>query len=174
MRTRSIAAALLAAVLPAAALLLGGCSTVAVSTDWDRSVDFSGYRTFRWAPTKESKDMRRAEGSLLDTRIRRAVAETLTAKGFAASEGAADLLLVYRVSSRNRTDVYRASTYRRPFGRVVDVHQYREGTLVLMIVDPQLDQVIWEGVGTDAIDRDDQGEKIPQIVAKILEEFPPR
>lgn len=174
MRTRSIAAALLLVVLPAAALL-GGCSTVAVSTDWDRSVDFTAYRTFRWAPTKESKDMRRSEGSLLDAHIRRAVAAELTAKGFvAADNGAADLLLVYRVSSRNRADVYRASTYRRPFGRVVDVHRYREGTLVLMIVDPRLDQVIWEGVGADALDRDDQGEKIPEIVAKILEEFPPR
>lgn len=164
------------AALLAAALVLAGCSTISVNTDWDRTVDFAAYRSFRWAPTKDSNDVRRGEGSLLDTRIRRAVHNELAARGFQAAgpRDPADLLLVYRVSSRNRVDVYRHSTYRRPYGRVVDVQQYREGTLILMFVDPQLDQVIWEGVATGAMGGDDRGEKVPEVVAKILKEFPPR
>ena len=160
-----------------AALLLGGCSSISVSTDWDRTVDFTAYRSFRWAPTKDSDDIRQGQGSLLDTRIRRAVSAELANRGFRAADGRVavpDLLLVYRVSARDRVDVYRHSTYRRPYGRVVDVHQYREGTLVLMMVDPKLDQVIWEGAGRGAIGRNDSGEQIPAVVAKILEEFPPR
>ena len=172
MKTRALLPPVLALVVVA---LLAGCSAIRVTTDWDREVDFAGYKTYRWAPTQKTEDYRAGDQSLLDKRIRSAVANELKARGLKQRDGGgADLLAVYRVSSHRRTDVYRHSTYRRPYGRVVDVHQYREGTLLLMFVDPKLDQVVWEGAAVGALDGSDRPEQIAKAVARVLQDFPPQ
>ncbi len=161
---RSIGTALVVLLLP----LLAGCSSLYVSTDWDRSADFSSYKTFRWAPTKSGDDPGSAGGSLVDTRIRRAVADELIAKGFQRRDtGPADLLLVYKLNTHDRIDVYRHSRYWGP----TRAYRSREGTLVLMIVDPVVDRVVWEGVG-EGLGRA-TADELRAAVAKILADFPP-
>ncbi|GJM43744.1 MAG: lipoprotein [Gemmatimonadota bacterium] len=156
-------------------LFLGGCSSVRVTTDWDREVDFSRYRTFRWAPTQKTDDFRTGDTSLLDTRVRRAVVRELQARGleYREKDKGADLLLVYRISSRQRVDVYRDYRPRRYHGRVVAVDRYREGSLVIMMVDPKLDQVVWEGAGVGVIAERDREGLVSEAVAKILQDYPP-
>jgi Domain of unknown function (DUF4136) len=157
------------------AIAVTGCSAIRVTTDWDHAVDFSRYRTFRWAPTEKGSDYRTGDRSLLDARIRRNVNTELQARGMEYREdGNADLLLVYRVSSRRRADVYRTSGYWRPYGRVVDVEHYREGTLLLMMVDPKHDQVVWEGAAVAAIRAGEGEEQVTKAVQKVLEDFPPK
>jgi len=154
-------------------LLLPACSSVHVTTDWDRQVDFSRYRTFRWAPTQTSDDVASGDRSLLDTRIRRAAVTELEARGLEHRAGSTDtdLLLVYRVHSRRRLDVYRERHHYR--GRVVAVDRYREGSLVLMMVDRAQDRVVWEGAGVGVIQDADRAETVRETVAEILEDFPP-
>lgn len=160
-------------VLLAAALT--GCSAISVTTDWDHTADFAGYRTFKWAPTQKGNEFRAGDLSLLDARIRRDVNSELADHGMILDqEGAADLLLVYRVSSRRRVDVYRGSGYWRPYGRIVDVDRYREGTLLLMMVDPKEDQVVWEGAAVAAIRSGEGEEQVKKAVHKILKDFPPK
>lgn len=169
--TRRLSSALVA--LTGAALL--GCSAVRVTTDWDREADFSRYRSFRWAPTQKGDEYRTGDRSLLDARVRRAVNAELEARGMTHREQPpSDLLLVYRVSSRRRVDVYRHTSYPRPYGPVVDVHRYREGTLLLLMVDPKRDQVVWEGAAVGVIRGSEGEERVTDAVHRILEEFPPR
>jgi hypothetical protein len=152
--------------------LLSGCSTIQVSTDWDRAADFSRYHTFRWAPTRSGDDdAAAAAGSLLDTHVRQAVAAELVAKGFQPQEsGTPDLLLVYRLQTRDRIDMYRHSRYWGPSS----VYQDREGTLTLKIVDPALDRVIWEGIAEGVGARhEESAAEIGRAVSRLLAGFPP-
>jgi len=57
---------------------------------------------------------------------------------------------------------------------MVDVYQYREGTLLLMMVDPELDQVVWEGAAVGAVAGSPGEEKIAKAVKRILEDYPPQ
>lgn len=150
-----------------------GCSQIQVNTDWDHAVDFTKYRTFQWAPTKTSADAHRSQGSLLDARIQRAVADELQSRGLKRADGkGADLLLVYRTKSRNRVDVY---GYRRRWGSAWEAHRYREGTLLIMMIDRATDQVVWEGIGVGVVgSTSGSDESVREAVAKILEDFPPQ
>ena len=127
-RGRSIGTVLVVLLLP----LLAGCSSLYVSTDWDRSADFSGYKTFRWAPTKSGDDPGSAGGSLVDTRIRRAVADELIAKGFQRRGLGSGGPPARLQAEHPRPD--RTSTGHSRYWGPTRAYRSREGTLVLMIV----------------------------------------
>jgi hypothetical protein len=157
--------------------LVAGCSSLKVASDWDRSVSFSKYRTYRWAPTPRSQtESAGTHFSLLDKRIRAAVDRELAAKGYSLRQsGQADMLLVYRAKVRDRIDVYEHYGYRR-WGGSVGVHQYREGTLTILMVDPAMDeQVVWQGWATGVVhdEPEESEQKINEAIAKILARFPP-
>ena len=158
-------------------LLLAGCSSVHVVTDWDRDTNFSGYRSFEFAPSPaEKKGPTPGNRAFLDKRIKRAVEAELTAKGFVLREsGRADLLVVYYLKLQDVVNVYTYGHYPRRWGGAASVHRYKEGTLVLDLVDRNLDEVVWRGWG-EGIRADVQRseEKIHKAVAKILKKFPPQ
>jgi hypothetical protein len=100
----------------------------------------------------------------------------MEARGFSHRETERpDLLMVYRARSRDRVDVYRDFGYPRRWGPAYDVHRYREGTLILTMVDTRRDRVVWEGVGEGVVGSTDDREKtVNDAIARILEDFPPR
>jgi hypothetical protein len=154
-------------------LLLAGCSSFRVSSDWDRTVDFGRYRTYAWAPTSKEGQKYAGQYDLLDKRIRRAIDDEMEYKGLerAASRGSADLLVVYRLNTRNRTQIYRDYYY---WGGGYSAYQYTEGSLAIQIVDAKQESVVWEGIGTDVVGRGgDPDEKMQEAVIRIMDSFPP-
>ncbi|HEX9652733.1 MAG TPA: DUF4136 domain-containing protein [bacterium] len=163
-----------------AAASLMGCSPISVKTDYDHEIDFVKYKTFKWMPHPEKggRDMVR-ENSLLDKRIRRAVERELTAKGYELIEsGRPDALLAYHVGVRERVDVstvgygYWRGRFR---GRSAYVDRYKEGTLIIDFVDPELQQLVWRGAATGVIGSlEESEERINESVTKIFEKYPPK
>ncbi len=174
MRIRSVAAVLGLAALTA------GCAGVEVHSDWDRAVEFDRYRTYHWAPSQPADQPRRpgtsrsGAKSILDRRIRRAVDDELAAKGLSLrAEGPSDLLLVYHSSSKRHVDVY-SSPYRRRHGWGASVHRWKEGTLLIEVVDLAERTTIWQGWGIAPLGSPEDSEaEVREVVAKILERFPP-
>ena len=166
----------LAAAVAALLLVGSGCSSVYVSSDWDREISFDRYHTYRWAPTERPADTRpRANQTLLDKRIRSAVDRELAARGLRHDEAAgADLLFVYEATTRSRVEVFR----RYGWPGWSSARRYREGSLLLLAVDPRLGdegQVVWQGVAEGIVsDPDEPEEKIADAVAKLLKDFPPQ
>lgn len=153
-----------------AGILLFGCSPISVRSDYDRSFDFSGLNTYRWMAERGQRQQ--AAGSLVGRRIERAVNQTMAAKGYNQREsGRVDFLIASHTASRNVVDVDRYG-YR---GRRVSVHSYKEGTIILDIVDPGAQELVWRGWASGAVGRGDNAEAhITTAVEKILEKFPPR
>ena len=170
-----------------ALLLLTACSSV--KYDYDVTQDFSRYRTFDlYAPGHHGRGG--GEDGLMDTRIRTAVAAELQAKGFAREEVADPDFLVacYPVYRKRR---YRTTTrvgfggggWYRPWGYRVgtsfsQVHQYREGTLAIEIVDARSNQLVWqgtdEGILTGLDDPERANDAVASAVRDVLSKFPPQ
>jgi hypothetical protein len=168
---------------------LGGCSTMAVTSDYDPSAKFTGYKTYKWMsePPKKTGDPRIDGNSILASRIQSSVERQLAAKGYEKqSSGTPSFLVGYHASIEKKTSVrmlndhYRYGpgwgwSYRGPQTYVYD---YDVGTLILDIVDPKTRKLLWRGTATGGADPSASGEarqkKINEAVTRILETFPPK
>ncbi|MFC1502175.1 DUF4136 domain-containing protein [bacterium] len=158
------------------------CSSVRVHVNYDESADFLDYHSFFFVKSKPSAQVRRGRSQPLvfSKSILNEIQNTLESKGFAKAsvKEKADLLVIFYTQIHNRTNVVQP-TYRvgrwggvwrtRP-GRVV---RYKEGTLVIDIVDREKQELIWQGVGNGVLDRVNPTRNLAEAAAEILKKFPP-
>lgn len=167
---------------------LAGCSSISVSRDYDTTADFSGLKTFAWqhAEQPETGDQR-IDNDLHDERIRKAVDEALSAKGFHRTDLAdADFLVAYfmeyqrKLSSGSVSVGLGGGSYGRHggVGYSTGVSEYDQTSLTIDLIDPAREKMIWRGVGSRSAYEGSSPEKTTGIVnasvAKILKKFPPK
>ncbi len=192
-RRQALAAAstTLAVVLTAAAVstLASGCARLAVHAEVDPRANFAAYTTFEFLPRgglmEPAEEVPRRLRATLDplyhAYVQESVTRDLTAKGLllAPSRDEADLLIGYRTVIGDRTEVippiygYGWRGYPRPV-YPARVHRYKEGTLVIDIIDRKGEYLVWRGVGVGAMRDMRPGEELMAAVREILEQFPPR
>jgi len=172
--------------------LLTACSGYTVKTDYDPAVAFASYKSFDWyAASKRAKGKGSGTDPLMDKRVRVSVQTVLEAKGFRQEKVAEpDFLVTYYPIYQNKK--YRTTTTfgggygwgRRQWGYGVgthfstsQVHNYREGTIVLEIVDSRSNQLVWQGVAEGALvnfaNPEEAQEEINKAVRDLLTNFPP-
>ncbi|MBL0735343.1 DUF4136 domain-containing protein [Flavobacterium sp. GN10] len=163
-------------------LILTSCSTVTVYSDYDKTVDFTPYKTYAYFKPGIDK----VEISDLDKRrILRAIDDQMQAKGFTKSENP-DLLVNIFTKSREQVDVnqftagwgYGWGWGWNPYmmyGGQTTVSTSTEGTLYIDLIDAKKKEMIWQGEGVGTLTRniDKKDEKIAEFVAKILAQYPP-
>lgn len=162
------------------ALSFINCSTLSVSTDHDKAVTFSGLKTYSWlrAPQK-LRDDPRVDWEVLDSRVKSAVDEVLSAKGFSRlTSGEPDFLVVYNVTLDKKVIATTLdSTYAatRPPGWAS--FDYEEGTLILNILETDTRKLMWQGRAQDEVsfvaNPEKKKEQISKAVRLMLENFPP-
>jgi hypothetical protein len=170
------------------AILLLGCSSVSVTTDYDHEANFAALKTFEWMTV--SKDVLSAnastnmfQNSLVDKRFRTAVKSELEAKGLSENSTNPDFLVMYHTGTQEKVNV---TNYGYGYGRWggygyggggVDVQQYTQGTIILDFVDSKTKQLVWRGVATGALaDKPDPKtveERLTGIVQQLLANYPP-
>lgn len=161
------------ALLLVFAVFMTGCSSVHVETDYDRQADFSSYHTYRWIPhMKKPDDNPLMRDPLIESHVESAVDAALAGKGFTRiTEGDPDFLVAYYFTSRNRVDINHYYGYWYP---QTSVYRYKEGTLIVDIVDREAKQLIWRGWATGTLeDRTHIKDQIDMSVRKLMERFPP-
>lgn len=167
----------LSAVLTSCLLAsLGGCSTLRVEADYDRDINFSNYKTYRWVVTKDKNDPL-LSNPLVEKRVRSAVNQVLLSNGFNESRDDPDFFVAYHITSKERVD-YRDFDYGHwsdsYSNHTVDMRNYTESTVTLDIVDGKSYQLAWRGWAMGPSSGvSESPEKINQSIAKILEKFPP-
>lgn len=161
-------------------LLGAGCSSIKVQTHYDPTADFSQYRTYKWLPQKSmgpSAGMKKLTPA--EEQIIAAVERELAAKGLQKiGKGKPDLWITYHTRIRDKIDVTRYGyRYWRhgPRGRVVEVRRYKEGALIIDIIDRRAKQLVWRGWASSVLNNPAQvNQTIDKAVQKILEKFPPQ
>jgi len=178
-------------VPPALALLCVACAPYNVRYDYDSRTDYAAFKTFDWYASSRVGRVKDAkvEDPIMDRRVAAAVEQELTARGFRREAAAdPDFLVTYY-------PIYQEKKYRtaqhigwggwgfRPFGigfstTTSQLHTYKEGTIVLEILDFKTNQLVWkaaaEGALTELRTPEDADEVVNRAVKQMLERFPPR
>jgi len=159
-------------------VFLTACSSVTVSVDWDREVDFRSYRTFAFLRRPEGgRGQQRQMGPLVTRHAESAIRAELAAKGLTEATGEKpDLRVAIHSGAQQKLDVERYG-YVGPRGYWhnggATVTRYTEGRLTIDLVDTASRSLVWRGIGKAVLD-DDPGQKIRDIVHEVLKEYPPK
>ena len=169
-------------------MLLTGCATLHVGSDFDHAANFSGYHIY----TVMAREHRGSNNPLVVQRAHDAIQAELARKGFVAGSSAdqADFVVDFTIGARDRMDVrsypesYGAfgwwdgpGWWGGPYwGSQVDVRQYREGTLSIDVFDARTHRPVWHGWAKKELTRSDiehSEAPIQAAVAAVLDKFPP-
>lgn len=173
--------------------VIGGCSGISVTQDYDTSVDFSRLKTYAWdAQAQRKTDNEPADNSLVKMRVRSAVDRELAAKGYQKVDTSqANSLVAYSYTIQERTGSDNVRTgvgigvgtgSRGSFGGVgfgfgQGDQSYEQDTLTIDMVDPKSGKLIWRGFARQRLERQSDPEKTTArfnaTVAAILAQFPP-
>jgi hypothetical protein len=163
--------------------IVGGCSPeIRVYSDHDPDYDLKKYTTFSWAQ-KENIGLGNNPlyyNELNDKRIKSAVQEQLTSRGYFLAAEKPDLILHYHIIVDDQSIVttephgYSYSPYW--LNMHTNVHQYREGTLIIDLMESKTNGLVWRGWASSAIDVVYTPDKIDHLikasVVKIFKKFP--
>ena len=165
-------------ILIAAALGLSSCSPFNVRTDYAETANFNNYKTYK---------LRIDDLKLNDIdqdRVLNEVSKQLQMKGLTVSDSP-DLIVNVKASHKKVTDVNSGINTRfgwgGPFGFGIGMGRswtsnYNQGALTLDLIDARTQKLIWQGVGNGiSVDSPNSKQKqIPQIVAEIMANYPPK
>jgi hypothetical protein len=163
------------------ALLFATASIAAqVKTDYDRSADFSQYKTYSWEKVQ-------TQDQLWVTRIEDAVNTALAAKGWTQMPSGGQVAIVAMDVTQNHQtlntfyDGFGGGWGWRRFGAggfgdaTTTTENYQVGTLVIDLFDAKSKTLIWRGSASDTLS--DKSEKniknLDSSVNKMFDHFPP-
>lgn len=136
------------------------CSSMAIKSDFDPQADFARYKTFDWMPRAKP-----SPNPLHEKRV--------------AAAGAPDFLVVVHANVQDKLDVdtygYRYGRYGRRVGTYTTVREYQQGTMVIDFIDAKTKELFWRGWAKGEVSNPETAkEKIDEVVAKILAQYPPK
>src|ERR1700682_5056239 len=147
-----------------------------VKTDYDRSTDFSQYKTYSWQKVQ-------TQDPLWVDRIKGAVNSALAAKGWTQVPSGGNVAIVAIEMTRNQQSL---NTFYHGFGggwrwgggfgnATTTVDNYKVGTLVVDLFDANTKKVIWRGSASDTLsDKSDKNIKnLDKGVQKMFDHSPP-
>ncbi len=176
--------------------LLSACGgdKVSIRTDY-KKFDYDSIKTYRWHDDA-AFDAKSPISQITYDFIKKTIDKELAAKSLEKQiDGVVDFYVNFSVTSETRVDIrdykvyagespgftwYRESGFESGYTKELktDYNFYREGSLVVDIVDPATNKLIWRGVASKRITKElkqAQREKvIAQAVNRMLANFPPK
>ena len=169
---------------------LSACNAFNVKTDYDQTADFSSFKTFAFAGPAEMNKGGIYDNSLMQKRIESAVVRQLIAKGLrqVSIDEPQDLRVHYWVGVQDKQRLESGGTSvgvaRGPYGGYgwgagygggVTTVEYKEGTLILDLIEPTKKQLVWRAtiVGTLQESTKDNVELGNEAIAKAFQDYPP-
>jgi hypothetical protein len=161
---------------------------MSVHTQVDPDANFASYQTFDFLPDGGVKRrhgqlprrMRILNDPLFHAYVQEAIEEDLGGKGLVRirERRRADLLVGYRTVIKDQAQIvppihgvgWRG---RRFVAKPGHVRWYKEGTLIVDLIDAHSDHLVWRGVGVGAMRDMRPGADLKAAVREILDEFPP-
>jgi len=167
--------------------LIAGCATTDapdMRVDYDRSADFSVYRTFGFP--KETGTDRGGYSTLITSYFKNSVSTAMEARGYKYSEENPDLLVNFYMNTRDRSELrpdlgagyygYRDGLYGGwPMYQQNRTFNYQVGTINLDIVDAAKKQLIWEGVSEGIVTEESLANpkvKVNAVVTELMRRYP--
>jgi hypothetical protein len=168
-------------------VIAASCSSVRVSSDFDKTAGFASYKTYAY--TDEVKDLQ--INDLNRNRLLNAIETELAAKGFTKVENNPDVLIDITIKGEQKQTATATNTggygygygYRYGYGggfstTTINYDTYVDGTLFIDMIDASKKQLVWQGRGTKTIEPDAsqkrREENINYAVKQIFMKYPPK
>ena len=172
-------------------VILAGCSSYDVHSDYDPSTDFLRYTSFAIKKDLDVPGDILEKESFTQQRVFSSIESALMNKGLRmVSIDEADLVILTYAGVQDKVDI---STYGysyggywgpyyggyggRSYSQQTVVNRYQEGTLHIDILDAKKKELVWKGSGTGVIGQarspQEREANINEAVLEILDEFPP-
>jgi hypothetical protein len=178
---------------------LPGCSTLKITYDYNKDVDFNQFKTYQfygWAKGSENNI-----NSLDRERVQDAFVKELKKRGLTYVKDNGDLVVSLFFVTKEKTETTANTTgvgvYGGAYGgyyggyygygprwgwgpgfnystTTYTQHDYKEGTLIVNVFDAKAKKLIWEGIASDALKENPKGreDRIKNAVARIMENYP--
>ena len=170
---------LLGALPIAVAFALSGCggSSMQVNTDFDRTANFSAFKTYSW------REGTKVPNPLMHDRVIAAVDAQLVKSGLQRVDSGGDLTVTYHAATNESMDIQTfttGGTYGCWGGCMstssTQVRPVTTGTLIVDLVETSSNRMLWRGTGSDTVtgDPQDTERKINEVVQRMFSSFPPK
>jgi hypothetical protein len=193
------------------ATLFTRCTTMAIYTDVDKSVNFKNYKTYAWSPQKHihKHKNQKFDNDIIEKRIQTNVMDELNKRGLKLDTTNPDIILDFDIMTEKKVkqDIepvyinspyyyrgfnnYNGYRYRNNFYnyggwnnyysygygynmgyRTVNI-PYKEGTVIIDIVDADANKLVWKGYAIGELTDPDTFEaELPRDIGKMFKEFP--
>ena len=172
----------------AAAMLSATAFAQQVNYDFDRSADFSRYKTFAY------KVCMNIDNPLVDKRIVAGLENVLALEGLTKADGDADVNVTYHSSTTEDVVIdtrswgygygpgwawghggYGYGYGGGPVSSTTTVRKYTRNTLVIDIWDARTKELVWRGTASDSVSDDPQknDKKVQKALQKLFKLYPP-
>jgi hypothetical protein len=167
------------------AILAVGCSQqITVHTDYDPDYDLWAYKTFDWGQKVNIEEGRNPlhYNELNDKRIKSAVQKQLSKRGYELAAESPDLILHYHIIVKDQS-VLTTEPFGYSYGQYwtntnTSIYSYKEGTLILDLMDSKTNHLIWRGWAVTDVKESYSPEGVKalteEVVSKIFRKFPKR
>jgi len=171
-------------LLISVAVIAVSCASIKVTSDYDKTAPFTGYKTYAYTP----EALALAVDELNRNRLIAAVDNELSLKGFTKSDKP-DVLIDLKLATEKIQTATATSSggygygYRYGWGggfstTSINYDSYDEGTLFVDMIDATKLQLVWQGRGVGTLDPDASADKreynIKNAVKMIFEKYPPK
>ena len=174
-------------------MFFGACSSVSVTSDYDKSVDFTQYKTFSYYGWADNSDQLMSPFD--KERIEKSFGEEFTKRGLTFVKEGGDMTVALFIHTEQKQQTTATTTgmggmyggYGGYYGygpgwgwgggmstTSVNTYDYTVGSLVCDVFDTREKKLVWEGVGSGEINENPQSREnsIPKTVAQIMAQFP--
>jgi hypothetical protein len=163
--------------------LAASCSSVKVTSDFDKTAGFASYKTYAFTPEAMNLPL----DDLNKNRIITAVTNELTAKGFTKSDKP-DVLININIKTQKQQTATATNSGGYGYGRygwgggfsttTINYDTYTDGTMFIDMIDVAKNQLVWQGRGTKTIDENASAKKreenLNYAVKQIFATYPPK
>lgn len=181
------------------ALFVAACSSYQYYAIEGNHAEFNKYHSFAWLPPADTLK-RDGYTDIADDKIKTETTMQLEKRGLVLKPDNPDLLVRYSILTDNKTKTYAQPvytyvngfypgvlryrdgrrfyySYRRPFvvymGTGIEEVPYKEGTLIIDLIDRRSEHVVWRGYGVgEVVNPEKSIADIPEVVNGIISRLP--
>lgn len=170
-------------LLLSASALIESCSDLKVTSDYDKSADFSSFKTFNIMSNDEGMTVPEGVSRLTISFIEESIIDQLMNRNYTLSDNP-DIGVYYYIKVAQKTELTGGTTvglyggnpyyygYYGGYGyysTTIQEVNFTEGSLIIELVDMKENKAIWQGVATQSVTASTVTDKqIQQIVNSIF------
>lgn len=171
----------------AAFVVFESCSDLKITSDYDKTADFSNFQTFNIMRYQEGSVESSSLSMMTVSFLEEAMIDELMGRGYNLSDGP-DIEVYYFVKTKDKTQYKTTSTsvgmyggspyyygyhggygYYNSYTQAVD---YTVGSLIIELVDGKTNRLVWQGVAQKSLDQTAGSQKnISEIVNGIFRSY---